>query len=254
MTERHIKILEALAKQQRIEVVVLAKMLDVSQVTVRKDLDSLKEQGLIKREHGYAAMESMDDAGNRLALHYCVKRRIAQAAARMVEEGETVMIESGSCCALLAEELTNNKRNITIITNSVFLANHIRRAPFGKIILLGGYYQNSSQVLVGSITRKCAEIFIFDKFFIGVDGFTEQTGFTGKDHHRAQTVRDLAEQAGRIIVLTESEKFQNHGVVGLVNNSSKVAAVYTDDKIPQDKEIFLRERNVAVHKVLSDAA
>jgi DeoR/GlpR family transcriptional regulator of sugar metabolism len=253
MIERHTKILEALAKQPRIEVAVLAAMLEISQVTVRKDLGCLQEQGLIKREHGFASLDSADDVGKRLAFHYSVKCRIARAAAETVEEGETVMIDSGSCCALLAEELTKTKRDVTIITNSVFLANHVRRAPFGKIILLGGYYQSDSQVLVGSITRKCAEIFSSDKFFIGADGFTEKLGFTGKDHHRAQTVRDLAEQAAQIIVLTESDKFFTQGVVGLMD-SGEIAEVYTDDKIPQDKEAFLRQKNVAIHKVLSDAA
>ncbi|GHU66206.1 DeoR family transcriptional regulator [Spirochaetia bacterium] len=253
MIKRHIKILEALACQPRIEVAVLAEMLEVSQVTVRKDLNCLQDQGLIKREHGFASLDSADDVGKRLAFNYSIKHRIAQEAAKTVKEGETVMIESGSCCALLAEELTKTKRDITIITNSVFLTNHVRRAPFGKIILLGGYYQSDSEVLVGSITRKCAEIFSSDKFFIGADGFNEKLGFTGKDHYRAQTIRALAEQASQIIVLTESDKFLTQGVVSLMD-SGKVAEVYTDDKIPQDKEIFLRQKQVAIHKVLSEAA
>jgi DeoR/GlpR family transcriptional regulator of sugar metabolism len=253
MIERHTKILEALAKQPRIEVATLAEMLGVSQVTVRKDLNCLQDQELIKREHGFACLDSVDDVEKRLAFHYGVKHRIAQEAAKTVEEGETVMIESGSCCVLLAEELTTTKRDITIITNSVFLANHVRHSPYGKIILLGGYYQSDSQVLVGSITRKCAEIFSSDKFFIGADGFNEKLGFTGKDHHRAQTVRALAEQASQVIVLTESDKFLTQGVVGLMD-SEEVAGVYTDDRIPQDKEAFLRQRNVKIHKVLSDAA
>jgi DeoR/GlpR family transcriptional regulator of sugar metabolism len=253
MIERHNKILEALGRQQRIEVAALAAMLGVSEVTVRKDLNCLQEQDLIKREHGFASLDSVDDVGKHLAFHYGIKRRIAQAAAETVREGETVMIESGSCCALLAEELTHTKRDVTIITNSVFLANHVRHAPFAKIILLGGYYQSDSQVLVGSITSKCAEIFSSGKFFIGADGFSEKLGFTGKDHHRAQTVRALAEQAARIIVLTDSDKFLTQGVVGLMD-SGKIAEVYTDDKIPQDKEAFLKQKNVAIHKVLSDAA
>jgi DeoR/GlpR family transcriptional regulator of sugar metabolism len=253
MTERHTKILEALAKQRRIEVTVLAKMLDVSQVTVRKDLDYLENQGFIRREHGFANLEKVDDQGKRLAFNYNIKHRIAKAAAETVEEGETVMLESGSCCALLAEELMNHKRDITIVTNSVFVANHVRHAPYGKIILLGGYYQSDSQVLVGSITRKCAEIFFSDKFFIGAGGFTEKTGFTGRDHHRAQTIQALSEQATRIIVLTESNKFLNHGVVGLVH-AEDVAEVFTDDKIPQDAERFLAGNHVKIHKVMSEAA
>ncbi|MDR0878933.1 MAG: DeoR family transcriptional regulator, partial [Treponema sp.] len=113
MTNRHTEILEVLAQSQRMEVTALAELLDVSQVTVRKDLDQLEERGLIRREHGYASLDSADDVGKRMAYHYDIKRRMAIMAAKTVEEGETVMIESGSCCALLAEELANTKKNVT---------------------------------------------------------------------------------------------------------------------------------------------
>jgi DeoR/GlpR family transcriptional regulator of sugar metabolism len=248
MTERHNKILEALATAQRIEVSALADLLQVSQVTVRKDLDQLEELGLIRREHGFALFGSIDDVGRRMAIHYEVKRRIARAAAALVEEGETVMIESGSCCALLAEELTNTKEGVTIVTNSAFIANHVRHAPYSKIILLGGEYQNGAQVMVGPLTRKYSEIFFSDKFFIGTDGFTEQYGFTGRDHTRSQTVRDLAEQAQEIIVLTESDKFSQRGIEGTIR-TEQVARVYTDDRIPSRTEGFLSERGVILHKV-----
>jgi DeoR/GlpR family transcriptional regulator of sugar metabolism len=248
MTNRHTRILEALTRSRRVEVAALAEMLDVSQVTVRKDLDQLEGKGLIRREHGYACIDGTDDVGKRMAYHYDVKKRIAQAAADTVEEGETVMIESGSCCTLLAEELASTKRDVTIVTNSAFIANHIRSMPHSKVILLGGYYQKDSQVLVGPMTRKCAEVFFSDKFFIGTDGFAPSFGFTGKDHLRAQTIQDLAEQAREIIVLTESEKFLSQGVVGLVRNDN-VAAVYTDEKIPEELEAILRENNVRVAKV-----
>ena len=139
MTDRRTKILEILAKHNRAEVITLAELLEVSQVTIRKDLDFLEDRGLVHREHGYARLNTSDDTGKRMAFNYATKRRIAKAAAEMVEEGETVMIESGSCCALLAEELANAQKDITIITNSVFIANFIRHASRTTIILLGGY-------------------------------------------------------------------------------------------------------------------
>jgi DeoR/GlpR family transcriptional regulator of sugar metabolism len=253
MTERQGKILEALAATQRVEVSTLASILKVSQVTVRKDLDQLEELGLIRREHGFALFGSMDDVGRRMAIHYDVKRRIARAAAALVEEGETVMIESGSCCALLAEELVNTRKHVTIVTNSAFIANHIRHAPYCKIILLGGEYQPSSQVMVGSITRRCAQIFFSDKFFIGTDGFNEKCGFTGKDHTRSQTVRDMAEQVQQVIILTDSEKFLTQGVERTVQ-TEQVSRVFTDDQIPADKETFLQNRGVMVHKVPTTAS
>ncbi|MDR2479941.1 MAG: DeoR/GlpR family DNA-binding transcription regulator [Treponema sp.] len=248
MIHRHSKILDILAERQRVEVITLSDILSVSQVTIRKDLDSLEERGLIRREHGYANLSSMDDIGRRIVYNYDIKRRIAQAAAETVEEGETVMIESGSCCAFLAEELAQAKKDVTIITNSVFIANFIQHASRTKIILLGGYYQPESRVTVGPMTRKCAEIFFSDKFFIGTNGFVPDFGFTGKDHLRAQTVMDLTEKAREIIVLTDSEKFERQGILRLVS-LDRVTGVYTDTKINPEAEGILLEKNIALHKV-----
>jgi DeoR/GlpR family transcriptional regulator of sugar metabolism len=102
--------------------------------------------------------------------------------------------------------------------------------------------------MIGPITRKNTEIFMADKFFIGADGFTQKYGFTGRDHYRAQAVRDMAEQAKQVIVLTESEKFFHQGVEGLIRTEN-VGAVFTDDKIPLDIDSFLSDRKVRVHKV-----
>jgi DeoR/GlpR family transcriptional regulator of sugar metabolism len=237
--------------RQKLEVSALAELLGVSKVTVRKDLAELEQLGVLRREHGYAVVGAVDDIGRRLAYHYDIKKRIAQAAAETVRDGETVIIESGSCCALLAEELANTRRDITIITNSAFIANHIRHAFHAKIILLGGDYQGESQVVVGPIAVKCAEDFFTDKFFIGADGFTDKFGFTGRDHLRAVTVQGLAKQARQVIVLTESEKFLHQGVVGLVRIAD-VASVYTDDHIPPDLEALLVKNQVAVYKTPAD--
>jgi DeoR/GlpR family transcriptional regulator of sugar metabolism len=248
MTERQNKILGIMAEKQRVEVSLLAERLAVSQVTIRKDLDQLEEKGFIRREHGFALFGPIDDIGRRMAINYEIKRGIARAAAEIVEEGETVMIESGSCCALLAEELANNKPGVTIITNSAFIANHIRHAPYANVILLGGQYQNESQVMVGFMTARCSDIFISDKFFIGTDGFTEKYGFTGRDHQRTETVRDMAQRAAQLIVLTDSDKFSRQGNEGLVR-TDRVSQVFTVEGIPKDKERFLRERGVELRIV-----
>jgi DeoR/GlpR family transcriptional regulator of sugar metabolism len=248
MINRHAEILEVLTQCKRIEVTALASKLAVSTVTVRKELAALEEQGIIRREHGYAVIGSLDDVGRRMAYHYEIKRRIAQAAVETVQDGEVVMIESGSCCAFFAEELAKRRRDITVITNSTFIAHHIRHARRLKIVILGGDYQTESQVLVGPIARKCAEVFCTQKLFIGIDGFTELAGFTSKDHLRAEIIQAMRKQAQKLIVLTESEKFLRLGVVDLVRTVD-VAMVFTDDQIPGEKEAFLREHQVQVHKV-----
>jgi len=242
MNHRHIKLLELVNINGRIEVATLSEKLDVSQVTIRKDLALLEDSGLLKREHGFAVMISSDDISNRLAFNYEVKHKIAVLAAKIVENGETVMIESGSCCALLAQELATNKRDVTIITNSAFIASYIRECPHGKVVLLGGDYQRESQVVVGPITRKCIESFYVDKLFVGTDGFTEKSGFTGKNHMRTETVRAMAENANSVIVLTESIKFSKQGVVAQFK-ADEITTLVTDNNIPEEiKEILLKNK------------
>lgn len=245
---RQTKILEVLSRNGRAEVISLSELLKVSQVTIRKDLDGLEERGLVRREHGYACLNNSDDVGKRIAFNYDIKRRIAKAAAATVGDGETVMIESGSCCALLAEELAGMKKDITILTNSVFIVNFIRNAIRTKVILLGGEYQPGSQVLVGPMTKQCGSIFFAEKFFVGADGFISDKGFTGRDHMRSQAVQDMSESARNIFVLTDAEKFKKQGVLELVT-LDKVVGVFTDDRIPEDVERQFIERNIALHKV-----
>lgn len=246
ISERHSKILELLSENHKIEVVRLAEIMNVSQVTVRKDLQALEDKGLIKREHGYATINSSDDMNTRLAYHYEIKKKITKLAAKDVGNGETVMIESGSCCALLALELAQTKKDITIITNSAFIAEFIRKTT-AHIILLGGEYQKESQVMVGPMTRKCAEAFMVDKLFIGTDGFDRHLGFTGNDYSRSQTVQDLANQARHINIVTESLKFTQTGIVSLLP-PERIANIYTDNDIPKDIEMYLLQKNVLVKK------
>jgi len=247
MLDRHKRILEELTRSQKLEVTALAETIGVSPVTMRKDLDALEKRGFIRREHGYALAGSSDDLGNRLAFHYQEKHRIATLAAASVTPGETVMIESGSCCALLAEVLAKTVRDVKIITNSAFIAGYVRSDPGAKVALLGGEYQLESQVMVGPLVRLCAEQFYVDKLFIGTDGVTAHYSFTNSDMMRAEAVKAMSRQASKIMVLTESRKFAAHGVVPVVA-AEDVYAVYTDESIPPEVETDLTERGVLVYK------
>lgn len=247
MNKRHTQILDLLTKHKKMEVTKLSELLGVSQVTIRKDLVQLENSGIIVREHGYATINDSDDINNRLAYHYENKQQIAKLAVKSIQNGETIMIESGSCCALVALEIAQTKKDVTLITNSAFIADYIRKIGTVKIILLGGEYQNEAQVMVGPITRKCAEAFFVDKLFIGTDGFSKETGFTGNDYMRSETVRDMAKQAANVIIVTDSIKFHQKGVVNLIE-TEKVSSVYTDQDIPSNIEDYLSQKNINIIK------
>lgn len=245
MTDRHTKIIDIVNKAKKIEVNVLAELLGVSSVTVRKDLDILEGKGLLSREHGYAVKCNEDDINNRLAIRYETKVNIARAAAKMVGSGETIMIESGSSCALLAGELARSDKEITIITNSAFIAGYVRENGISRVILLGGEYQNESQVMVGPLVRTCAREFHVDKLFLGTDGFDPDFGFTGSDMMRTEAVKAMAESARNIYFLTDSSKFEQVGVVTQLRFEA-VTGVVTDKEIPAAAMNVLKQHDIKV--------
>ena len=251
MSTRQLTLLESIVGAGRIAVAELAAIAHVSTVTIRKDLDDLEARGLIRRERGVAMLVSPDDPAGRLAYHYAEKVRIAAAAAATVNDGETVMIEAGSCCALLAEQISIPRTGITIVTNSAFIAQRLGAHPMVSTVLLGGEQQHDSRVLVGPMVELCARQFIVDRLFIGTDGFTPSLGFTARDYMRATAVRALASRAERVVVLTESEKLGSHGPVPLLD-AHDVAALWTDSAAPDAQVDALTGAGVEVVTVAAD--
>ena len=245
MSKRDSKILEIVSARKRVEVASLAEELGVSAVTMRKDLDALQEQGLLRREHGFAIMTNANDVGGRLAYHYQEKRLIARRAAELVPDGATVMIESGSCCALLARELADSKSGVTIVTNSAFIAGYVRDATGVEIVLLGGTYQHDSQAMVGPLVRTCAREFYVDHLFVGTDGWIDGIGFTNADQMRADAVRAMAEVASKVVVLTESDKFGQHSAVPL-RLQGKPTTLVTDADIDEEVRRSVESLGISV--------
>ncbi|WP_297238982.1 DeoR/GlpR family DNA-binding transcription regulator [uncultured Faecalicoccus sp.] len=247
MNERQGKILELLSQHKRLEVTELSKRFQVSQVTIRKDLMTLEQNGMLIREHGYATLNNSDDINKRLPFHFEQKLRIAKEACKLVEDGETVFIESGSCCALLALEIATTKKEVTIVTNSSFIADYIRKCEGVQIVLLGGNFQKEAQVMVGPMTAQCAQAYFADKIFIGTDGFSLRTGFTGNDYLRSIAVQDMSKQADKVIVITDSSKFSQKGNVSLID-TKQIYMLVTDSQIPSEQEVYLKEQGIKILK------
>ena len=247
MNERQLSILDKVANANCINVKELAEELNVSQVTIRTDLKQLEKNGMLERFHGGAKTVSDDDIMKRMSFNYDIKVKIAEEAARQIRDGETVMIESGSTNALLAKALTK-KKDITIITNSAFIARYVRSATNLKVTLIGGDYQPESEVMVGPLARLCLSQFNVDKLFVGVDGFSEAAGFTCLNLMRAEVVRAMAERAQHIYILTDSSKFSTIGVATQFMGS-EVDVVITDSDLPKASAEFLETCDVDIHIV-----
>lgn len=244
MNERQKNIINLLLEKKEVSVTLLSETLGVSGVTVRQDLNHLEEQGFIKRVHGGAVLNDTDDISTRMVFRYKQKVNIARQAASLVNDGETVLIEAGSTNALVAKELAQ-KQNITIITPNVFIARELKNGRDMAVILLGGLYQGQSESLVGSLTKLCIDHINFHKAFIGVDGFTEQAGFTGKDMMRAEIISYIARKSPQVIVVTDSSKFGKTELTRYFMPDD-VDYVITDDGIPPHEKSILEKSGVHV--------
>ncbi|MFC6180134.1 DeoR/GlpR family DNA-binding transcription regulator [Lactiplantibacillus daowaiensis] len=252
MNKRNEQLLQIVNQRKKIEVNELADLLQVSKVTIRKDLTQLEDRGLLQRQHGFAIINNPNDLKFRLAQNYDTKRQIAKVAAAKVQDNETIMIESGSTCALMAEELAQADKHVTIITISFFIANYIRNYPNINVNVLGGEYQADSQVAVGPLTKAMLANFHTNKLFLGTDGFDAQFGFYSNDIMRADTVQAMVANAENTIILTDSRKFNAKSTVRQLA-FNQVDTVITDDQVAANVRELLRQEQVHLELVHTDA-
>ena len=242
LNERQSRILGILGLNNQTSVRELSQKLDVSSVTIRQDLNHLESEGLLKRVHGGAVLKDGDDLDNRLGINYDNKLRIARKVAAYVNDGETILIESGSVNALLAREIVAHKK-VTIITTNVYIARQFRKNSKADIILLGGIYQHDSEALVGKMTRACIDQLNIDKAFIGIDGYTQESGFMLRDLFRAEVSSHIIQRAKDVFIVSDSSKF---GKIELTSICclSEIRHVATNEDLSQEFREAFQKANV----------
>lgn len=241
MHHRHNQIVHIVNEQKRVMVKELSVSTGVSEVTIRQDLNYLEKQGFLKRVHGAAMCIQDDDVSNRMEICFDAKQELAEKAALLVAPGETILIEGGSANALLARVLSNRK-DLTIITPSVYIAHLLRNSPV-NIILLGGVYQHQSESLVGPLTKACIQQTHFSTAFIGVDGFHCDTGFTSRDMMRAEVVSEILAKNIRNVVLTDASKFGQIYSTSL-GELKQFSTLVTNKEIPPQDITYLQSQGV----------
>lgn len=244
MNDRQKEILKIVAEHNRVKVKHLARELSVSTVTVRQDLNLLEEEGFLKRIHGGVTVRDSDDLSVRLAINYEQKLRIAKKASGFVRPGDTILVEGGSTNTILVKEVSK-KEGIIVITPNVYIARECRKSGLQNVILLGGIYQWESESLIGSLTKLCIDHVNYKKAFIGVDGFTQENGFTSKDMMRAETAIYIAQKAEEVFIVTDSSKFGRVELVKLFDAAS-INYLIIDEGIPSGDKEFIEEKGVTV--------
>lgn len=242
MNKRHEQILNILSNEKEISVNSLSERLNVSLVTIRSDLRFLEEQKLLLRTHGGASLPSTDDIGHRLSINYSAKLKIANAAAAMVDEGDTILLEAGSSVALMAQILSSRK-NINVLTNNAFVARQFKDSQEVNVILMGGSYQKESETMVGPMVREYLSYYNFTKVFMGIDGFTKDQGAMCRDLDRAEVMSDFVQKGKKIYILTDSGKL-GKSEVKTICRPEEINYIISDSGVSEDYREFFHKSTI----------
>ena len=235
--ERHEMIMEELIKHGSVLVSDLVSMLNVSAVTVRKDLTELEKSDKLYRSHGKAVLVNPyinnRSVNEKEKLAPEQKDAIGREAAKLIDRDDSIIIASGTTVHALARNIKPIHR-LTVVTASLQVSVTLSQDECNDIIQLGGNVRHSSLSVVGQYSKTLLENCSFSKLFIGVDGIDFNYGFTTTDMREAELNQQMMRASQKVIVLADSSKFGKRGFAK-IGNMEDIDIIITDAGIsPQD--------------------
>ena len=207
--ERQRAIIEHLRQVRKITVEAMTVVFGVSSPTIRADLSRLEERGLLRRTHGGAiAVENTlyePPYAERAVLRQLEKRSIADAAAGLVQDGETLLLDAGTTCHEIALRLKEFQR-LTIVTNSLASAQALAENDGLEVVLIGGTLQARRRATLGSLATRFLEPIQCDRAFVGVSGVHPTAGLTVVDFDAAQLKRAMLEKSKQAVIVADCSK------------------------------------------------
>ncbi len=244
--ERHDKIIQLLKSGQPVKVLNLSTLFAVSEATIRRDLQELETMGLLQRTHGGAVSSQLGSElsfFDREVFHLAEKRKIAIAAANMVEDGETILLDAGTTTREIARELCGKR--VTVATNSMDVASIFADEENIEVVLLGGTWRKSINSLIGPVTNAMLKLFCFDKVFLAANAVDCNFGATTHNIAEAETKRAMLHAGKRTILVADYSKF-NEKNFAKICGIQEVSMVITDKNIDSDTLACLREQTQVV--------
>lgn len=244
--ERRRLIVEMLHREGRVLVRQLARHFHTSQITIRKDLEFLDTQGVIQRTHG-GALPVQSGAlldptlREKENLHREEKLRIARAAAQMVEEGQSVLLDSGTTTTAIARALKDIKK-LVVITNAINIAAELAGTDI-EVIVTGGMLRKNSFSLVGPVAEQAVRQLSADILFLGVDGFDTKLGLFTPNVFEAQVNRVMVQVSRKTVVVCDSSKFGRRSLCNIMPFAG-VDTVITGKNISKQDLQALRDAGI----------
>lgn len=245
---REDEILNILSDTGKVEIEMLSKMLDVSTMTVRRDLASLENKGLVIRTHGGAILKrsliSEPSFSQKESMNLEQKKIIAKEALKKVEDSMVLMLDSGTTTIELARLLVN-KNDLTIITNDIRIASVLIESE-NKVILVGGNLQREIGAIYGPVAENQIEDLYVDILFLGAHAIHKNKGITAPTHEKASIKKSMIKSSQKTWILSDSSKF-NEVSFTKVCELETIQGIITDNNLKLEvKEDILEETQIVI--------
>ena len=245
--ERRQSLLDILRKQPGLRVPELAAALDVSEGTVRNDLNALEEQGVLSRVHGGAVLSQQDQFQNtsfvrRYQQNAAAKRAIAREAAALVNDGDSILMDASSTAYYFAKALAG-RRHLRVITNGFEVARELAQNSTNTVILIGGVVNNESSSVTGLLSEHIIEDLNIQKAFLSCSGFSLERGMTEVHLAEAQLKRKVIESSQQLFALVDSSKFGKEDLTSFAR-ADRVNCLLTDGHLSAEWTERLRQARI----------
>ncbi|MGQ1889224.1 transcriptional repressor AgaR [Thermophagus sp. OGC60D27] len=239
--ERRNYILKQISDTGSIKVKEVSSKFNVSEVTVRKDLEVLEKKNLLLRVRGgaiklnYTPAEEDSPITEKQQKNYREKQLIGKAAVSLIKENDTIILDSGTTTLEIAKNLQKFNK-LSIITNALNIAMVLNEYKRFQVIIPGGYLREKSASLVGPIAESFLKNFYCDKLFLGIDSFNLERGVSTPNLEEASMNQMMISIAKEVIAVFDSSKF-NRGSFAFIAPVNKINTVITDAGVdPHTKE------------------
>lgn len=248
ISKRHAYILDRLAKEDEVRVADLCKELNVSSVTIRKDLKYLEDKKMLFRTHGSVSKVNpyTQDVHvfEKETMNVEQKKRIALKAAGLVAPNDAIIIASGTTVLYMAQAIEPHDQ-LTVLTSALNVASVLIKKPMVEVIQLGGVVRKTSTSVSGPFAQDMLKQFACSKLFLGVDGIDVQYGCTTTNLMEANINQHMITAAQRTIVLADSSKFGKKGF-GRICFFDVVDQIITDELVSEKTVSMLEDMGVEV--------
>lgn len=243
--ERLNKIKDILFKKKRVDVFELSELFSVTEVTIRRDLDKLEQEGFLIKTYGGAVLKEEQVSKPMIpevedsALEE--KRMIGKIAAQMIENGEAVFLSPGTTCLEIARNIKDKK--VTVVTNDLLIAYELRDSIGIKVIVTGGDLVQSTSILVGGFALQALNGIYINKAFIGVKGVNFDSGYTVDSYEEVMVIQGVKKISSEIVIVADYSKF-NRTAFARLGDLTMAKKVITNKQVPSEFKKYYFEHAV----------